>query len=243
MTAPDSYLMRFMDIIHDYTSKYTGDITGFLKWWEESKENYSIVVPDEAEAVRIMTIHKAKGLQSPVVIVPFIKWPVDQELRDTTMWVTSEEEEPFDSAPYLVRTTSSLNKTYFEEQYKEERELTCLDNLNLLYVAFTRPVERLYGIIMQKGKSAVTTGSVLHRILTSDIELSKNYDFDKNIFKFGNKTGYSLKPSKERTSVFLSEYVSNDLYSRITIRPKHESLKLVKDKDFSDKTQWGLAGT
>lgn len=240
LITPDSYLMRFMDIIHDYTSKYSGDITGFLKWWEESKIEFSIIVPEEADAVRIMTIHKAKGLQSRVVIVPFIRWPVDRELRKTTMWASSEEEEPFDAAPYLVEVTKSLEETYFEEQYNEERELLCLDNLNLLYVAFTRPEERLYAIIMPKALKGETLGTVIHKIIISDPELQNFYDFENNIFKFGEKTPFSPKTAGERIPVFLGEFISNDLYSRITIRPRHESLKLVKDKDFSDKTQWGL---
>ena len=240
LTAPDSYLMRFMDIVHDYSSKYSGDITGFLKWWEESKSEYSIIVPEEAEAVRIMTIHKAKGLQSSVVIVPFIRWPVDRELRKTTIWADSEEEEPFDAAPFLVEVSKSLVDTYFEEQYNDERDMLCLDNLNLLYVAFTRAVERLYGVIMPKELKGETIGTVLQKIIITDPELQNFYDFDKNLFKFGKKTVILAKPGGERTSVFLSEFISNDLYSRITIRPRHENLKLVKDKDFSDKTQWGL---
>ncbi|MFI5144517.1 MAG: UvrD-helicase domain-containing protein, partial [Ignavibacteria bacterium] len=240
LTSPDSYLMRFMDIIHDYSSKYSGNITGFLKWWEESKSEYSIIVPEEAEAVRIMTIHKAKGLQSLVVIVPFIKWPIDRELRKTTMWADSDEEEPFDSAPYLVEVTKSLEETYFEQQYFEERELLCLDNLNLLYVAFTRAVERLYGVIIPKEMKGETIGTVLHKLIITDTELQNFYDYDKNLFKFGKKTAIIAKSGGDRTQVFLNEFVSNDLYSRITIRPRHESLKLVKDKDFSDKTQWGL---
>jgi ATP-dependent exoDNAse (exonuclease V) beta subunit len=81
---------------------------------------------------------------------------------------------------------------------------------------------------------------MLQQILTSDTGLMEFYDFEKNIFKYGQKAEYSPHSLKDRTSVFLKEYISNDLYSRITIRPKHESLKLVKDKDFSDKTQWGL---
>ncbi len=236
-SSPDAYMMRFMDIILDYSAKYSSDVMGFLGWWEESKNDYSIIVPGDAEAVRIMTIHKAKGLQSPVVIVPFISWSVDVESNKSTMWVTSYEEEPFDSAPYLVKVTGTLMETYFNEQYQEERELTCLDNLNLLYVAFTRPVERLYAVIAERGSGKRTAGEMLNQILTTDSAFNKYYSPELQIFEIGEKTLYSNNSEKDQRTVHLKKYISNDLYRRIIIRSRHDSLK---DKDFSDKTQWGV---
>ncbi len=240
ISSPDPYLMRFMDIILDYSAKYSSDVIGFLSWWEESKNDFSIIVPVDAEAVRIMTIHKAKGLQSPVVIVPFVSWSIDLESNNSTMWVTSDEADPFDAAPYLVKATRILEDTYFNGQYQDERELTCLDNLNLLYVSFTRPVERLYGVIAERGDYKFNAGKMLNQILTSDGELNKYYSPELQIFEFGEKTKFSNNSGKEHKTIHLKKYISNDLYRRITIRPKHDSLKLVKDKNFSDKTQWGV---
>lgn len=233
---PDSYLMRFMDIVLEYAAKYTGDLTGFLSWWDENWTKYSIIVPEEADALRIMTIHKAKGLQSRVVIVPYLRWQMG--MKDTYMWAATDEE-PFDETPFLIKASKATKRTFFAHDYKEEEELTCIDNLNLLYVAFTRPIDRLYAVVAEPGNKTMTAGVMLRSIIINNDDLKKNYNLEKNVFELGSKVIYKSDRKSEQKTIALKKYISNDLYRRITIRQKHESLKLLKDKDFSDKTSWG----
>ncbi|MGH2575309.1 MAG: UvrD-helicase domain-containing protein, partial [Ignavibacteria bacterium] len=91
----DAYLLRFLDVIDEYTQKNSADIAGFFDWWDENFGNYSIVVPAGEDAVNIMTIHKAKGLESPVVIVPYANWKTDAM---DFIW-TSSEKAPFNELP------------------------------------------------------------------------------------------------------------------------------------------------
>ena len=183
-----------------------------------------------------MTIHKAKGLQSPVVIVPYLRWKMG--MRDTLIWASTDAE-PFDEAPFLIKASKGTKETYFADDYREEEEMTCIDNLNLLYVAFTRPVERLYSVIAEPRNNNNTAGCMLNQIIIDNDELNKYYHSSAKVFEFGTKEKFDKKENREYESIPLTKYISNDLYQRIVIRKKHESLKLVKDKDFSDKTSWG----
>ncbi|MCX6291855.1 MAG: UvrD-helicase domain-containing protein, partial [Bacteroidetes bacterium] len=73
---PDAYIQRFQDLVLEYAAKNNSSLTGFLEWWDESDsvKNCSVTIPENEDAIRIMTVHKSKGLQFPVVIMPFADW-------------------------------------------------------------------------------------------------------------------------------------------------------------------------
>ena len=98
------------------------------------------MVPEETNAVQIMTIHKAKGLAFNVVMIPF-NW--EDTSNKNEIWVdTSRHFQKLKSA--LISSSKQLEFSHFSDEYKKEKELSLLDNLNKLYVAMTRPKERLY---------------------------------------------------------------------------------------------------
>lgn len=138
-----AYLQHFLDLVLQYTERRKPDLTGFLEHWEEQKNRSSVVVPEGEDAVEILTVHKSKGLEFPVVFVPFCNW--DMVPRFThTFWAKARES--FDDYPntYLIAPRKELADSRFQEDYLAELDRTTLDNVNLLYVAFTRPRERLY---------------------------------------------------------------------------------------------------
>jgi ATP-dependent helicase/nuclease subunit A len=233
---PDPYIIKLQNVIYEYTKKENTDLTGFLDYWDEHKGEFSITIPEEADAIKIMTIHKAKGLQSRVVIIPFANWKMEIDGAKDSIWVSSDVT-PFDSTPaYLVKAKQSLKETYFDGDYSEECVLTKLDNLNLLYVAFTRPEERLYAIV---------PGNERNRISSLICNVFENSDFLKqnlkdNIFEHGEKLKTGAK--KQNAALLterLSTYISSDWYKKITIKPKHKKLKIKSDKRFVFKTNWG----
>ncbi len=136
-----AYLQAFQDLILDFSNRERNDLAAFLEWWEKNKDNdkASIKLSGEVDAVKILSIHKAKGLQFKYVIIPFCAWNVDHDgLHAPNLWVSSDEP-PYNSMGHVpVRYTSSLKKTIFKDAYTEEKTKTFLDNLNLLYVALTR---------------------------------------------------------------------------------------------------------
>ncbi|GAB4420713.1 MAG: UvrD-helicase domain-containing protein [Bacteroidia bacterium] len=151
LAQPNAYVQGFLDAALEYTTGMDGGIDGFLEWWDEQRGRRVIATAPDPEAVQVMTIHKAKGLEFPVVILPFAEWPLGPETRDF-LWVEPQHP-PFDAFPFLpVNPVKGLADTYFDAALAEEETLSALDNLNLLYVAFTRPQYRLYVMGKQPGK-------------------------------------------------------------------------------------------
>ena len=156
---PDAYVGRFLELIFDFSRKENTGIRGFLEWWAEHEESdkCSLSNPDNPDAITIMTIHKSKGLQFPVVIIPFLDWEMEPESkRKEIIWATTDNEPYKEYAPLPLQMSTRLENSYFAKDYFKEISLSYLDNLNLLYVAFTRPEQRLYvfspGENSRKGK-------------------------------------------------------------------------------------------
>lgn len=235
----DSYLLRFQDLILEFLKDNNPDITGFLQWWEDYKFKYSVIVPHDENAIRVMTIHTAKGLQSPVVIIPYADWYMDIDVFKDLIWVSNEKAKLFNQSVYPVRAVKDLTKSHFSEDYYEEHALTRLDNLNLLYVAFTRPIERLYVTVPER-KTSFNAGAVIKDIIISDIALNSCYNLEKDEFETGTKTVYSDKETEDKTKPEnLDEYISNDWYKKVVILPRHRSSQLFS-KELSGKIKKGL---
>ena len=122
----------------------TGGIPEFLTWWEETGSDLAVSVNEETDAIRLLTIHKAKGLEFRVVLVPFPEWKVIDQTKKNILWCVPGEA-PFDQAPLVpVNYSDKLAGTIFSEAYFREHFSLLVDNLNLVYVAFTRAAEVLW---------------------------------------------------------------------------------------------------
>jgi ATP-dependent exoDNAse (exonuclease V) beta subunit len=240
----DSYLLRFQDLILEYMRENNSDITSFISWWEENKNKaeYSIIVPGHEDAIRVMTIHMAKGLQAPVIIIPYANWDMDINPMKDLIWVSNEDVAPFNQSVFPVRAVSDLSNSHFARDYEEEIALTNLDNLNLIYVAFTRPVERLYVIVPErKIFNKYNAGKLIEEIVTISSGFSKNYYSMYDFFETGTKNPH--KKSEEEDSIkaeSLSEYISTDWFSKIVILPRHGSAGLFSTSPAFSKAKRGL---
>ncbi len=145
------FVSFFMDAIFDYESGQMLSYADFLSWWEEKGKSYSVVVPEGVNAAQVMTIHKSKGLQFPIVIHPFADQAVKQPTK-AGFWIQGEEAEiPALPATWLKMTKGSLEGTPFQPTIDEELEKSFLDLINTTYVAFTRPSQKLF-VFFQKEK-------------------------------------------------------------------------------------------
>jgi ATP-dependent exoDNAse (exonuclease V) beta subunit len=205
-SEPDSYLLRFMDAVLEYTSNNFQDIKGFIEWMEDSKDKISILVPGEENAIRVMTIHKAKGLQSPAVILPYANWEFTMK-SNSIMWASADEE-PFDNIPaYPLKVSKSLADTCFEGEFADEKVMTEIDKLNVLYVAFTRAIERLYINVPDRRSNSNNAGKLIEQVLAEE-KTGNTIEYGKKEKKksFERKSGvksYSLE------SVIVSNLDSN----------------------------------
>ena len=138
------YIQAFLDLVNEYTARKTADLDGFLMWWDEAKEKKSLFSPEDQDAIQLMTIHKSKGLQFGAVILPFADWTFEPDyMRSPILWCKPEVE-PFNELGIVpVKYVKSLTNTIFKREYLYEKLFMFIDNLNLLYVAFTRPKHRL----------------------------------------------------------------------------------------------------
>ena len=159
--AEAAYICAFMDDLQDWTSSWGNDLRGYLNHFESADPVISS--PPVSDAVRIMTIHKAKGLEFPFVIVPFAekeafykpdsaKWCVPK-LAGTALEGTSE-------GVYEVTLPESASATAFGDDYREEVKLSHIDSLNTFYVALTRAEKRLMVIAAPTSESARKEGKI-----------------------------------------------------------------------------------
>lgn len=137
----NAFVRFFLEHVWQRTVKEGNDIHAFLNWWDTKKSSLSIITPSEANAVKIMTIHKSKGLQFPIVILPFAS---DTDRNTDLFWLDPVEETNELLPVAVAKLSSKLQYTRFAEAFLAEQNKKNQDSINLLYVALTRPEEALY---------------------------------------------------------------------------------------------------
>lgn len=190
----DGYIQFFRDAILNFTATRNGSLADFLEWWEEKSGKLSVIIPEGIDAVRIQTIHKAKGLQFPVVIYPF----ADERLRATKddLWVGLEEEfaEPLRVASLPV--SKVLQETPYAELYEDEMNRSFVDLVNVFYVAMTRPEDRLYvltGELAADQEGNPSIPKLLGGFLGAEGKLQPGID----LYQYGDRWRKEQKKEKE----------------------------------------------
>ncbi|MBN2742974.1 MAG: UvrD-helicase domain-containing protein [Marinilabiliaceae bacterium] len=152
------FLQAFTDIVIEYVQNEMADLAGFIEWWEAEGKMRSVSVPEDQDAIRVMTIHKSKGLEFETVIMPFLNWELEDSKHKAILWC----EDPFSKLDYIpVRFDKKLLDTYFANNYLDEHLHNYVDNLNLLYVAFTRACAGLFCFCPLPGEKFKTIGDLL----------------------------------------------------------------------------------
>ena len=140
------YIQSFVDTLQDWSQTYGNNLLQFLKHWDEISPKISS--PSQSDSIRIMTIHKSKGLEFPYVIFPYAE-KVTLYGTDTRWCRPRLEGTPLEGVAdsiYPVSLTSGIADTLFCEDLEKERALQVVDNLNVFYVALTRAVKGLHVI-------------------------------------------------------------------------------------------------
>ncbi len=156
LSEQSAYVCTFFDQLAAYVSENTADIFAFLNEWDETICKKTIQ-SDETEGVRILSIHKSKGLEYPYVIIPFCDWQLEKQ-NDNILWCKPAEE-PFSDLPIapIDYSQRQMMGTIYEHDYLQEHLQNTVDNLNLLYVAFTRACKGLYVFGRRNAKNLRST--------------------------------------------------------------------------------------
>ena len=179
------FVTFFLDFVLEFSTQKSNSLREFLFFWELKRESLSIVIPAGIDAVEIITIHKAKGLEFPIVIFPFANWKED--LGHENKWFSVPD---FSSSKSSSITLLPIKKEFekwpppFPDQYTQHKRKIILDNINLLYVALTRAEDRMY------------------IYPNSDFRRGNTYKYFTDYFGFPSKLDAIVK---DDTSFFLGE--------------------------------------
>lgn len=193
-----SYLQYFLDLVLEKDVKVQSSIADFLEYWDKIGYQKSIPSPEGTNAVRIMTIHKSKGLEFPVVIFPFAEENFSSKPKDK-LWIPLEDAN-VDFPKALINNKKEV-ETYGNEakvifQTKNQEEV--LDTINVLYVALTRAEEQLYVISnkLKTKKGDLVTNNLSYYFLEFLQNIGK-YEETKSEYEFGNPNRISTNKSHE----------------------------------------------
>lgn len=246
LSNENSYICTFNDFVTDFVLNNSADIGGFIKYWDENLHKISIQ-NNLTNGIRIITIHKSKGLEFRHVIIPFCDWSLEQ---NGIIWCQQKKEKPFNILPIIPidYSTSKLQGSIYESDYQQEHLLNIVDNLNLLYVAFTRAREGLYIIGERHEKTSANKqyrSTLVEKTINAivvDLKAATIKEEDENLtFTYGH-VGTLLQPKKSSVSsqnIFeqkpiskklksFKNYINNNL---IQFRQSNESLQFSADKE------------
>lgn len=195
-----SYVQYFLDLVLERDVRVQSGIADFLDYWDNNGSKFSIPSPEGNDAVRIMTIHKSKGLEFPVVIFPFAEEDYARAPR-SKMWLDIEDEETFGFQKALIDSKKEVAE-YGEKAHelytiKSQEEL--LDNINILYVALTRAEEQLYII---SGRNFTARGELTNNMSSYFIEYLqelKRFDNNTDEYEFGKPEKLSAAGDETKT--------------------------------------------
>jgi len=242
-----AYLNTFQDFIVSFAGNKNSDIQSFLDWWELTGNTKSVVLPGNQEAIRILTIHKSKGLEFNVVILPFLAWNLDHiPSKAPVLWVKPSSP-PFNELGIVpIKYSKDLTGTIFSDYYKNEKYSVYLDNINLLYVALTRAKDALYGFSVRNPRSENNIAATLKMAIsqetnipeTSGLNLYSFYNSETHVFEFGefpdnkNETYFNL-------SLYSSEYKVSQTMESLRLKLHGENYFSSGNADLRKKINYG----
>ena len=233
-----AYLQAVHEQIINFCAGRVADIPLFLKWWDEQGSGRSLSVEQGETTIEITTIHKAKGLEKKVVLIPYCNWtlnPKSSGLSANIVWAEGTDEELEEIGRFPVRYKTSMGESLFSADYYREMIYAHVDNINLLYVALTRAAESLHVFIPRKGGKSVgglllqSIGADGDKALLDGTEGRRTATEEGERFEFGRFTGPVPGGGKASDSVHV--VLENYPTARADLRLRLPSQRYFEEED------------
>ena len=206
--AQDAYLFSFFDAVNEYLQKNSSELTAFINHWEEKLCNKTIP-SGNIEGIRIMSIHKSKGLEFHTVFLPFCHWKMENE-KPLYVWC-SPKKAPYDELQLLpINYGTSMNESIYQEEYRKEKLQLWVDSLNMLYVALTRPRKNL--VVWCRDGQKNTISELMASAIAGKLEAESK---DEGITYQMGEVCPSEEPTKEKVEI-----------NKLNIKPQSISVRM-----------------
>ncbi|SHE81644.1 UvrD-helicase domain-containing protein [Chryseobacterium vrystaatense] len=207
------FLLNFLEMLFNFTQNAGASTKEFLKYWDEEASSYTIQASENIDAVQIMTIHKSKGLEFPIVFIPMMNKNRDSEF---TNWFDTNNDDALKSVN--INQFSKNLEVYDEEIEafnKKNSYKNLIDRLCLQYVATTRPVEQLF-FYLQKANKTSNNLELLEFFNGKNTEQADEFDL------------YEVKPEmlKKRSKDKISLFKTKDIHNLKNINENRSSIKI-----------------
>lgn len=244
LKGQSSYVCAFFDILSDFTEEVSSDIDTFVEKWNETLCNTTIQSND-IDGIRLISIHKSKGLEFDNVIIPFCDWQIEKN-NGNIIWCQPETS-PYNELPLVpVDYSSGLMGTIYEKDYLKERIHNCVDNLNLLYVAFTRAVKNLFVIGKRDATNSrsVLIQSCLPNIVSSlkeSIYVNTENKLESIRFEYGILAGRESIKEVETDNIFLTtplveKFEMENFINSAEFKQSNKSQEFISNKENIDES-------
>ena len=232
------FLQTLIDKSGEIKISISNDLSNFIYWWNEKGKFTSVSVNDEVDSIRLLTVHKAKGLEFKAVLIPFLNWNTSWSGNLSPVLWRQTSGEPFNSFPLLpVKANKNLENTLFKNDYFEEKVSYFIDTLNLLYVAFTR-AESVLMInatdYKKQGKNAASLLKYALQQMSTQEPFSDSWNEEKNRFGFGRFVP-DKKGKRVAESELIEQYHFHSFGERVRLRLSGEDFLVDGEKHQSVK--------
>ena len=222
----DIYIQQFQDVILEQSQRGINSVSTFMEWWDNEGAETTVMANEKVNAVRIMSIHKSKGLEAPIVCIPFAQWSILPPVRHQ-FW-TKNLPATYSDLQFvpLDYSRKSLSNSFFTSDFQEESAAFGLDVLNKTYVAFTRAREKLYvsapnGEMRGRNTSAVNIQSLLWTIMP-ELPCDQSSEVGYTDYSLGTDTNKVDRREQNDEAEQLQVYPASSYLQKLTIRNDSE---------------------
>ncbi len=218
------YIYTFLNKVSEYSVYNRNNLGEFLDWLGEKWDSLSTKTSDDLDAIRLMTVHKSKGLEFPVVIYHMM----ESKQRSKAIWVDMKDNEFAETQPLevgLVNISKEMANSAFENEYRSELRKSEIDKLNVFYVALTRPEQHLYIFTPQP---PAKPGNIYYSIFLKDFLKDNGFETERTdyeeIYAVGNRDFREIKQSVESEVHYLDDNASRPWSDDVCIVGRSDSI-------------------